>query len=248
MTLRWMAVAAVAVMVLSGCGGQPAARPQLAIYAAASLTAPFTELAEAFAEANPQVEVLPIVADGSSTLATQVIEGAPADVFASADRQTMDRVEQAGLLATEPAVFATNTLQIAVAPGNPLNIRGLSDLTAAGLDVVLCAPEAPCGAAAATLLAAAGVRVVPASEEQNVTAVATKVRLGEADAGLVYATDVRSAAGELDSVVIANAGLAVNRYAIAVVRPGDNAAQDFVAWVLSAAGQAVLAEHGFGKP
>lgn len=249
MTRRWGAVVAIAVVLLSGCGGQQTARPQLTIYAAASLTASFTELADAFAEANPQVQVLPIVSDGSSTLAAQLIEGAPADVFASADLQTMDRVERAGLLAAEPAVFATNTLQLAVAPGNPLGITGLSDLAAPGLNLVLCAREVPCGAAAQSILAAAGVRIVAASEEQNVTAVATKVRLGEADAGFVYATDIRSSAGGLDGVQLKGAGQATNQYAIAVVRSGDRtAADDFVVWVLSSAGQAVLAEHGFGQP
>lgn len=249
MKLRWGAVVVVAVAVLGGCSGQQPARPPLTIYAAASLSASFTELANAFAEANPQVEVAPIVSDGSSTLATQLIEGAPADVFASADQVTMARVQDAGLIQASPEVFATNTLVIAVAPGNPLGIDSLADLADPKSAVVLCAPEVPCGASAQTLLSAAGVRIVAASEEQNVTAVATKVRLGEADAGIVYATDIRSAAGELDGVAITDAGLATNHYAIAVVGDrGNTAAEEFVEWVLSEEGQSILARHGFGQP
>lgn len=242
-----LAGALVAVTLLSGCGGQPGARPQLTVYAAASLTSSFTELVNAFAEAHPDIEVLPPVFDGSSTLATQLIEGAPADVFASADLANMQRVEQAGLLVGESQVFATNTLQIAVAPGNPRGISSLADLADPALDVVLCAPEVPCGATARTLLDDAGVDFVAASEEQNVMAVATKVRLGEADAGLVYATDIRSAGTGLEGVQIPGADRAVNDYAIAAVSAGEAAAR-FVEWVLSAEGQAILAEHGFGAP
>lgn len=246
---RMIAAVAAAATLLTGCSATPPARPQLTIYAAASLTTSFTELVDAFADAHPQIEVLPIVFDGSSTLAAQLVEGAAADVFASADLDTMARVRDAGLLAGQPAVFATNTLQIAVAPGNPLAISGLADLSDPRLDVVLCAPEVPCGAAAHTLLSAAGSAVVADSEEQNVTAVATKVRLGEADAGLVYATDIRNAQGELSGVTIPDADQAVNQYAIGVLRSGGTqAAGQFIEWVLSSDGQSILAEHGFGLP
>lgn len=249
MTRRFTAVAGavVAVTMLGGCAAQQAERPQLTVYAAASLTSSFTELVDAFAEAHPDVDVLPPVFDGSSTLATQLIEGAPADVFASADLVTMGRIEQAALLTGESAVFATNTLQIAVAPGNPHGINGLADLADPRLDVVLCAPEVPCGASAHSLLSAASVEFVAASEEQNVSAVATKVRLGEADAGLVYATDIRNAGGEVDGVTIPDAGSAVNRYAIGAIGAGE-AAAEFVGWVLSDEGQSILAGYGFGAP
>lgn len=251
MTKRFavMTAAVLAATILSGCGGQQTTRPQLTVYAAASLTTSFTELADAFAETHPQIDVLPLVFDGSSTLATQLIAGAPADVFASADLRTMDRVEQAGLLAGQARVFATNTLQIAVAPGNPLGISELSDLADPALDVIYCAPEVPCGAAAHTLLESAGIRIVADSEEQNVTAVATKVRLGEADAGIVYATDIRSAQGELDGVTIPGAELATNHYAIGTLSAGDTAAaNEFLDWVLSQEGQTILASYGFGQP
>lgn len=249
MTSRELAVMAIAGLLLSGCSGQQAERPQLTIYAAASLTEPFTELVDGYARLNPQVDVLPIVSDGSSTLATQLIEGAPADVFASADEATMRRLEDAGLLQREPAVFASNVLSIAVAPGNPLGIESLADLADPTTAVVLCAPEVPCGVAAGTLLSTIHQRVVPVSEEQNVTSVVTKVRLGEADAGLVYATDILSAQGEVEGVDIPNAALAVNRYSIGIVGTSDtDAAVDFTAWVLSGQGQAVLARYGFGQP
>ncbi|MHA6693157.1 molybdate ABC transporter substrate-binding protein [Homoserinimonas sp. A520] len=249
MRLRWGAVALVGAALVSGCGVQQAARPPLTIYAAASLTASFTELAGAFAEANPQVEVLPIVSDGSSTLATQVIEGAPADVFASADQETMAKVQHAGLIHGQPQVFATNILQIAVAPGNPLGIDSLADLADPQIAVVLCAPEVPCGVAAGELLSGVDGHVVPVSEEQNVTAVVTKVRLGEADAGLVYATDIRGADGELDGIAIPGAESAVNRYTIGVIESGHtDAAGLFVDWVQSSEGQSILARYGFGQP
>jgi len=239
--------ATLAAVLLVGCSAHPTARPQLTVYAAASLTSSFTELVEAFAEAHPEVDVQPAVFDGSSTLATQLIEGAPADVFASADLTTMHRVERAGLLAGEPQLFATNTMRIAVAPGNPREISSLADLADPELDVVLCAPEVPCGVTARALLDAAGVDFVAASEEQNVSAVATKVRLGEADAGLVYATDIRSAGAGLVGLQIAGADRAVNEYAIGALSSGEAAAQ-FVDWVLSTEGQAILADHGFGSP
>ncbi len=245
MKRRWTA-AVVATALLSGCSGPTPERPQLSVYAAASLTTSFTELVDAFAADHPQIDVLPPVFDGSSTLATQLIEGAPAHVFASADFDTMSRVQDAGLLASPAQAFATNTLQIAVAPGNPLAVQNLSDLADASLDVVLCAPEVPCGASAHTLLRAAGVDVVAASEEQNVAAVATKVRLGEADAGLVYATDIRDSAGQLAGLNIPGADQAVNSYTLGAIAPGRGAANQFIDWVLSDEGQALLAGHGFG--
>lgn len=245
---RGALIGAVMVAALvSGCGAQPAGRPQLTVYAAASLTSSFTELVDTFAEAHPEIDVRPPVFDGSTTLATQLVEGAPAEVFASADLATMHRVEQAGLLVGEPQVFATNTLRIAVARGNPLEISSLADLADPRLDVVLCAPEVPCGAAAQVLLDDAGVELEAASEEQNVTAVATKVRLGEADAGLVYATDIRNSRTDLDGVPIAGADRVVNSYAIGAVGSSEAASQ-FIDWVVSARGQTVLAKHGFGLP
>lgn len=223
---------------------------ELTVFAAASLTGPFTRLAARFAADHPGVRVKPVVYDGSPTLAAQIIAGAPADVFASADQHNLDSVAHAGLLAAGSTVFASNTLEIAVQPGNPERIHGLADLAGAGRRVVLCAPLVPCGAAAHRLLDLAGVSVTPVSEEQNVKAVVTKVREAEADAGLAYVTDVKAAAGAVEGVPIADAQRAANRYPIAVLKDSGNpaAAKAFVQWVLSPRGQAILADYGFARP
>ena len=225
-----------------------ALRGNLTIFAAASLTASFTELATDFSAKNPGVTVNPIFFDGSSTLATQINEGAPADVFASADEASMQRVK--ALLAGSPMPFASNVLQIAVQPGNPLGITGLVDLAKPGVQVVLCAPEVPCGAASHKLLNFESIALKPVSEEQNVKAVLTKVQLGEADAGLVYVTDIKAAAGAVDGVTIAGADRARNIYPIAVVKASTHAAaaKAFVNFVLSDEGRAILAKYGFSAP
>ncbi|MBH0082466.1 molybdate ABC transporter substrate-binding protein [Salinibacterium sp. SWN167] len=254
-------VAAVAIAGIVGLSGCSATEPapastsadgalqgELTIYAAASLTASFTELAEAFSAENPGVTIAPISFDGSSTLATQISEGAPADVFASADDATMQQVSAE--LASAPIAFATNELQIAVQPGNPLDITTLSDLAEPGVQVAVCAPAVPCGAAARILLDAAAVDLTPVTEEQNVKAVLTKVELGEVDAGLVYVTDMRDAAGAVEGVAVDGADAARNNYPIAVLNEAAHPAiaAAFVEFVLSAPGQSILASYGFVTP
>jgi molybdate transport system substrate-binding protein len=253
---RRLALIAATALMLAGCAGGDAATsaPEgsaadaapsgaLEVYAAASLSEAFDELAAAFEDAYPEVEVTAVY-DGSSTLVTQIREGAPADVFASADETNM---EAAGAAALDPRLFATNTLVIAVPAGNPAGVASLADL--AEVTTVLCAPEVPCGAASATLLERAGVAVEAASLEQNVTAVRTKVSTGEADAGLVYATDVR-ADDSVEAIVPEGADEVVNRYPIAALADAGNpvAAAAFVDFVLSADGQGLLREYGFGAP
>lgn len=213
------------------------------VYAAASLQRSFDEIAAAFEDVHPGVTVSAVY-DGSSTLATQIGEGAPADVFASADEKNMAKVAAD---APDPQVFAANTLVIAVPQGNPGGVRTLADL--ADVTTVLCAPEVPCGAASATLLSNAGVTVSPASSEQNVTAVLTKVAASEADAGLVYATDV-AGRDDVEAIVPAGADAVVNRYPIAALAaaPNPDAASAFVAFVLSDEGQRILADAGFRAP
>lgn len=258
--------ALVALLALSGCSANasPASRSSetsaspsvtglhgdLTVYAAASLTAVFNDLAARFHKSHPAVTVKPIDYDGSQILATQIVQGAPADVFASADQQTMDTVREAGLTASAPAIFATNRLEIAVPPGNPKKIRSLAQLGAPGVQTVICGAAVPCGAAARTLLGADGVKLTPVSEEQNVSAVVTKVASGAADAGLVYVTDITSAAGTVEGVRIPDAGKAVNSYPIAAVRnaPDPAVAKAFVAYVLSPSGREVLRSYGFGSP
>lgn len=213
------------------------------VYAAASLQRSFDEVASAFETAHPGVTVSAVY-DGSSTLATQIGEGAPADVFASADEKNMAKVAAE---APDPRIFAGNTLVIAVPAGNPGRVESLADL--ARVTTVLCAAEVPCGAASQTLLSNAGVTVTPASAEQNVTAVLTKVAAGEADAGLVYATDVVGRT-DVESIVPAGADAVLNRYPIAALADAPNpaAAAAFVDFVLSADGQRILADAGFRAP
>jgi molybdate transport system substrate-binding protein len=254
------AAAASALLLLAGCASGPsggttpsptstsALSGELKVFAAASLKASFDEIAQDFERDNPGVDILPIVYDGSSTLVTQLSEGAAADVFASADEKNMTKATDAGL-AADPQLFATNTLVVAVPKGNPGGVQTLDDLAKPGLDVVLCAVEVPCGSASQTLLKNEGVTVTPASYEQNVTAVLTKVAAGEADAGLVYTTDVKGNA-DVESFVPDGAADVVNKYPIVALKGAANpeAAAAFVAYVLGPQGQAVLKDHGFGTP
>jgi len=245
------AVVLSAAALLAACASpapEPAASAEqlggtLEVYAAASLQRSFDEIAAAFEAAHPGVSVAPVY-DGSSTLATQIGEGAPADVFASADEKNMAKVSAQ---APAPQIFAGNTLVIAVPTGNPGKVQTLADLSR--VVTVLCAPEVPCGAASQTLLSNAGVVVSPASSEQNVTAVLTKVAAGEADAGLVYATDVVGR-DDIEAIVPDGADTVVNRYPIAALAdaPNPDAAAAFVAFVLSGDGQRILADAGFRAP
>ena len=176
---------------LGSCGSE-SATTTLEVSAAASLTGAFTEIEKAFELANPDVDVVLNLAS-SSDLVTQIIEGAPVDVFASADIKNMDKVAEADLIDGDPRVFATNSLRIIVPPGNPLDITGLADLARPGLVYVTCDPNVPIGRYAQEVLEAAGVDVTPASFEENVKGIVAKVTAGEADAGIVYTTDVLAA-------------------------------------------------------
>ncbi|MFJ6533662.1 molybdate ABC transporter substrate-binding protein [Microbacterium sp. NPDC091662] len=251
-----LAVLAAAALALTGCAGAVESAPspsataeksgvggELTVYAAASLSGAFDAIGEAFTAENPDVRFTPVY-DGSSTLVTQILEGAPADVFASADEANMDKAAD---VAVDPTLFASNTLVIAVPAGNPGGVEALADL--ADVTTVLCAPEVPCGAASAKLLSAAGVTVDAASLEQNVTAVLTKVAASEADAGLVYATDVIGR-DDVEVIVPEGADEVVNHYPIAALSdaPNSEAADAFVVFVLSDAGQKILADFGFGAP
>lgn len=222
----------------------------LTIYAAASLKPTFEKLKTEFARAHPGVAVAPIDYDGSSTLATQLVAGAPADLFAAADDTNMQKVIDAKLVAGDPVEFATNVLEIAVPPGNPGRVETLADLARPGVTTVVCAAEVPCGSAAQKALDAAGVSVTPASLEQNVTAVLTKIVNAEADAGLVYVTDVKAAGAKVTGIEFPESGAAVNHYPIATLTDSTNAAaaHAFLTLVAGPIGQQVLAEAGFGRP
>jgi molybdate transport system substrate-binding protein len=242
----------VALVVLglaaASCNGDHDGSREVVVFAAASLTGAFTELGDAFTEMNPQTSVTFSFA-ASSELVAQIIEGAPADVYASADLTNMSRLADAGADASDPVVFATNRSEIIVAPGNPLGIGGLEDL-ADDLIIVTCAPQVPCGAYAAQIFANAGVAVTPDSFEENVKAVVTKVMLGEADAGIAYATDVAAAGDRAAGVEIPPEVNVVAEYPIAVTAeaPNPDGAQAFVDFVVSDTGQAILSTYGFTSP
>lgn len=241
-----VAVAALLSGVLAGCSGEHT--ETVRIYAAASLQEPFEALGEQFEAEHDGVD-LQFNFAGSSDLAAQIQNGAPADVFASADDVSMQRLVDEGLAAGRPEVFATNTLTIAVAPGNPAGVTSLTDLGRPDVDLVVCAPQVPCGAATERLEQAEGLAWSPRSEELSVTDVLNKVAAGEADAGLVYVSDVHRAADRVAQVVI-DADQTPNRYPIVTVAEGqhpDHAAA-FLALVLSPAGRAALTDAGFELP
>jgi molybdate transport system substrate-binding protein len=229
--------------------GEGAVSGELIVFAAASLTDAFDELSEAFEDANPDVEVVFNHA-GSQTLASQINEGAPADVFASADTTQMDAVADTGNLAGEPDIFTANLLEIAVEPGNPLGVGGLADLADPELVLVLPAEEVPAGRYAREALDAAGVEVTPASLEQDVRTALSKVELGEADASIVYASDIVAADGRAEGVAIPAEQNVAASYPIAMLANAPNpvAAEAFIAFVLSDAGQEILVAYGFATP
>jgi molybdate transport system substrate-binding protein len=231
-----------------------AAKPAVTIdvFAASSLTEAFTELGRMF-EASRRGVTVRFNFGGSSALAQQVNDGAPADVFASADATTMAKVVDAGHAKGAPSVFARNRLSIVVAAGNPKAVEGLADLAKPGMVVVLCAPEVPCGSLANATLANAGVKVQPKSLEANVKAVVTKVALGEADAGIVYETDVKAGGPKVAGVAVEGADDPSRQAAYAIVQVVGAAhpdeARQWVDYVTSSSeARSVLAGFGLGSP
>ncbi|MFI1505588.1 molybdate ABC transporter substrate-binding protein [Streptomyces sp. NPDC020597] len=219
------------------------------VFAAASLKESFTTLGRQFEKEHPGAKVT-FSFGGSDSLAASITGGAPADVFASASPKTMKIVTDAGDASGTPAVFVRNQLEIATLPGNPDKIASLEDLTGPGLKVVLCDKEVPCGAAAQKALAAAGLKLTPVSYEQDVKAALTKVELKEADAAVVYKTDVHAAGDKVQGVQFAESANAVNDYPIVRLKDAGNAgaAEAFIALVRSAEGQKVLTGAGFLTP
>jgi molybdate transport system substrate-binding protein len=253
---RWLLVPLAALgLVTSACGSSaskatvPALKGDITVFAASSLTAAFNEVGASFTTTNPEAHVT-FSYDASSALVAQIIQGAPADLFASADTANMDKLTTPALNGTAPVVFATNLLQIIVAPGNPKGITGVADLAKAGLKVVLCAPEVPCGKYAKQILDTAKVTVTPASLEQNVKGVVTKVTAGEADAGIVYVTDVMAAGAKAAGVDIPADINVIAKYPIASVKASTHPDVDktFIDFLTGSDGQAILAKYGFGKP
>jgi molybdate transport system substrate-binding protein len=241
----------IAMLALAACGSSSAPATTslsgtLNVFAAASLTDSFNALGASFHSSNPGVTVRFNFA-GTPTLVTQIENGAGADVFASADTSNMDRLRSEGLVKGTPVVFARNKLEIVVAAGNPKGIQTLSDLAKPGVVYISAGPTVPAGKYAAQVLAKAGVSVTPKSLETDVRSVVGKVELGEADAGIVYVTDVMAAGSKVEGVAIPDADNVIATYPIATLESTAATALPaaFVAFVTSAAGQAVMARFGF---
>lgn len=242
------ALALLAMLLTMGCGRPAAPHDAVRVFAAASLRESFLALGAEFRADHPQV-ALDFVFAGSSTLASQIVHGAEAAVFAAADEASMSRLATAHLVDGAPRTFATNRLGIAVAAGNPKRVAGLADLARPDLAVVLAAPTVPAGAYASRVLDMVGVELRPRSFEADVRSVLTKVSLGEADAGIVYVTDVAAGGANIQGVDIPEGQNVIARYPIAVVKDsGGTSARAFRDFVLSPRGREVLTSFGFGAP
>jgi molybdate transport system substrate-binding protein len=250
MGLRASSLVASAVL-LAACGGS--ASPSngslsgsVSVFAAASLTDSFKALGTAFQTAHPGTTVQFNFA-GSPTLVTQIEQGASADVFASADTTNLDKLKADGFTSGTSQVFAHNKLEIVVASGNPKHITGLADLAKPGVIYITAAPTVPAGKYALQILASAGVKVTPKSLETDVKSVVSKIELGEADAGIVYVTDVKAAGSKVTGVPIPDSVNVIATYPIAAVKgsKSSNLGGAFIAYVLSAEGQATLQSFGF---
>ncbi|MDS1114094.1 molybdate ABC transporter substrate-binding protein [Gordonia westfalica] len=244
-----VAVAVTGMVLAAGCSsddGNDAGAVTLDVSAAASLKKTFTAIADEFEKQHDGVTVR-LSFDGSSTLVNQIRQGAPADVFASADEKNMAKL---GDLAVDPEIFATNTLVIITAPGNPQGINTLADLNKPGVTTVVCQTAQPCGAATEMVEKNTGITIDAASEEQSVSAVLTKVTAGQADAGIVYVTDAEAAGDKVTTVTDPAFAAVVNSYPIATLKDAEDGdlGSEFVELVLGADGQRILTEAGFGAP
>jgi molybdate transport system substrate-binding protein len=251
---RWCRFASllVACVILSPARASTAAESadaRVTVLAAASLTEAFKSIGSAFEKTHPGLNV-EFSFGASSTLVIQIKEGAPGDVFASADESNMQAAADAGELAGAARIFATNRLTIVVPKGNPKRVTSLADLSRSGVTVALAAPQVPAGKYAAQIFTKAGVAVPQASQELDVRAVLNKVAMDEADAGIVYVTDIRAGGGKVEAVPIPEQYNVVARYPIAVLKHAAHPkeAQAFVDFVLSPPGQATLAQFGFAPP
>lgn len=246
MKLKAIAGAALALVLLAGCGTSGAEQQKtLTVLAASSLTESFDELGQKFHAEHPDVQVK-FDYQGSSTLAEQIEQGRPADLFASANIKNMEKVRDH---VSPPQTFATNRLTIVVPRGNPAHITSLADLAKAP-DVVVCAPQVPCGTASQKAAEAGGVRLHPASEENDVKSVLHKVTAGEASAGLVYVSDAKSAGDAVETVDFPESRQVLNTYPIATIEsaPQPEEAKAFLEFVRGPVGREVLTEHGFDVP
>jgi molybdate transport system substrate-binding protein len=262
-TLQMAGAGVAALLALSACSGTDGSGSgsgsgkdssgklsgEVTVFAAASLKESFTTLGKEFEKAHPGTKVT-FSFGGSDALAASITGGAPADVFASASPKTMKVVTDAGDASGTPATFVRNRLEIATLPGNPDKIASLKDLTRSGLKVVLCDQAVPCGAAAQKALDAGGLKLTPVSYEEDVKSALNKVVLKEADAAVVYRTDVRAAGDKVEGVEFPESADAVNDYPITLLKGAHHTdtAQAFIALVRSAEGRKVLTGAGFLEP
>lgn len=247
--MRLVALALAVMVVLGGCRGAGAGEDELVVSAAASLADAFAAIADGFEQATPGVDVV-LNLGGSSALREQILEGAPVDVFASANPATMDDVVAAGLVLGQPQTLARNRLVIAVPARNPGGVSGLEDFDEEHLLIGLCADGVPCGDLARETLSSAGVTPSVDSNEPDVRALITKIAEGELDAGITYATDVVSHSEAVAGIAIPEGHDVVAEYRIAALARSANAdaAAAFIAFVLSASGRETMAEFGFDPP
>jgi len=252
---RLVAVVAAATLAIAGCSSSKSnsnsgskLSGSITVYAASSLTEAFNTIKSQFAAAHPGVTIK-ITYGNSADLATQITQGASVDVFASASAKVMQQIVDAND-ASSPTNFVSNVLEIAVPPNNPANITSVADLAKSGVKVAVCDPSAPCGTVAAKVFANAKITVKPTANEADVKSTLAAVESGEVDAGLVYVTDVRAAASKVKGIEIPTNVNASTTYPIVALTkaPNSNLAQAFVAYVLSAAGKAVLTADGFANP
>jgi molybdate transport system substrate-binding protein len=254
MSRRVSFVVSALTLLIAACGSSstasaPSPTPlsgTISVFAAASLTDAFKALGTSFQQAHSGVTVQFNFA-GTPTLLTQIEQGAQADVFASADIANMDKLTTDGFTTGTSEVFAHNQLEIVVAPGNPKGIAGLADLAKPGVIYITEAPTVPAGKYAKQALAKAGVTVTPKSLETDVKSVVSKIELGEADAGIVYITDVTAAGSKIQGVPIPDADNVIATDPIVAVKGSKNldVANAFIAYVVSGAGQATLTSFGF---
>jgi molybdate transport system substrate-binding protein len=253
--------AGLAAVALAGCSSSSsssgaasasksasASKASITVFAAASLMGTFTQLGKQFDTAHPG-DTVKFSFGPSSGLATEIISGAPADVFASASTKNMDMVVKAGDAAS-PQTFAKNTMEVAVPPSNPGKVTSVKDLAKSSVKVALCQPQVPCGTVAAEVFKNAGITVKPVTLQLDVKSVLTQVETGNVDAGMVYVTDVMAAGTKVKGVTIPASEEASTLYPIATISNSKqkSVAQAFVAYVLSPTGQQVLTAAGFEKP
>ena len=246
----WAVIATAIAVASSGCAGEAQDETRdVVVSAAASLADAFSDIEASFERSHPEFDVLLNLA-GSSALREQILEGAPADVFASADWATMDGVVAGGDVATSPRTFAINSMVIAVPAGNPGGIVGLEDLEREDIFVGLCAESVPCGSLARQVLAKSGVEASIDTNEADVRSLLLKIGLGEIDVGIVYVTDVRAAGSAVESIEIPPQYDATAEYPIALLAgsPNPDGGSAFIRFVMSHEGVAIMNDHGFGNP